>query len=134
MGLFSGAFSGLSDVQRQEIITDILGENGRILSLSLEPFDRLQIRQQQIDKEILSVYTTYSDRDNEPRISGFINSKTAILERIDFKFTDNHSHISMTEKIIKRNSQPTIAAKTFTFSPSKGIEKVKLLQVGPFKF
>ncbi len=145
IGLFLVTFTALDEARRQDLITDILGDNGRILSLSFKPFDRLQVRQQQIDKEILSVHT-YSDRDNGPRISGFINSKTALLERIDSTGTDNHNHISMTEeiikynriemteKIIKRNSQPTITAKTFTFSPPKGAKKVESLEIGPFKF
>jgi outer membrane lipoprotein-sorting protein len=151
IGLFSGAFSGLSDVQRQELITDILGENGRIIPLSVKPLERVQVSQQQIDKEILSVYTDERDDNNringyyKERISGFINSKTAMLERIELKFTDNHSQdlmrgkiikynrIEITEKIIKRNSQPRIAAKTFTFSPPKGVKKVTSLQIGPFE-
>jgi outer membrane lipoprotein-sorting protein len=49
------------------------------------------------------------------------------------KFVDKQNRIEISEKMIKRNSQPTIAAKTFTFSPPKGVKKVKSLQIGPFQ-
>ncbi len=129
IGLFSITFVSLDDEKRQELVTDILGENNRIVSL--ENFKDLQVRQQQVDKQNLSVYT-YSDRD-EVGISGFINPQTVMFERIEFKFKDNQNRIEMVEKMIKRNSQPVITDKTFTFSRAKGVKKVKSLQIGAFK-
>jgi outer membrane lipoprotein-sorting protein len=130
IGLFSVTFIGLDDVQRQELITDILGENNQIFSL--ETFKDLEVVQQQVDKQNLSIYT-FSDRDNEVKISGFVNLQTAMFERIDFKFGDKQKRTEMIEKIIKRNPKPTIANKTFTFAPPKGVKKVKSLQTEPFK-
>lgn len=130
IGLFSITFVSLDDEKRQDLVTDILGENNRLISL--ENFKVLQVSQQQIDKQNLSVYT-FSDSD-EIGISGFVNPQTVMFERIEFKFKDNQNRIKIVEKMIKRNSQPVITAKTFTFSPSKGVKKVKSLQTGPFKF
>jgi outer membrane lipoprotein-sorting protein len=130
IGLFSITFITLTDVQRQELTADILGEHNRILSL--ETFKDLQVRQQEIDKQNLSIYT-YSDRDNEVSISGLIDPQAAMFERIEFKFVNKQNRNEMVEKMIKRNSQPIITDKTFTFSPPKGVKKVKSLQIGPFK-
>lgn len=131
IGLFSITFISLNEVQRQELITDILGENNKILSL--ENFKSLQVRQQQIDKQNSSVYT-YSDRDGEVSISGFINPQTVMFDRIVFKFGDKQNRTKMVEKMIKRNFKPTITDKIFTFSPPKGVKKVKSLQTEPFNF
>jgi outer membrane lipoprotein-sorting protein len=132
IGLFSLTFVSLNDEERQNLITDILGENNKLISL--ENFKTFQVSQQQIDKQNLSVYA-FNDRyaDNEVGISGFMNPQTVMFERIEFKFKDNQNRIKIVEKMIKRNSQPVITNKTFTFSPPKGVKKVKSLQIGPFK-
>jgi outer membrane lipoprotein-sorting protein len=129
IGLFSITFISLGEVERQDLITDILGEQNQILSL--ENFKSLQVRQQQIDKQISSIYT-YSDRNDEVRISGFINPQTGMFDRIAFKFGDKQTRTEMVEKMIRRNSKPTITDKMFTFSPPKGVKKVKSLQTEPF--
>jgi outer membrane lipoprotein-sorting protein len=131
IGLFSITFVSLTETQRQELATDILGENNQVLSM--ENFKDLQVRQQQIDKQNLSVYT-YSDRDNEVTISGFINPQTVMFERIEFKFGGKQSRTEMVERMIRRNSKLTFTDKTFTFSPPKGVKKVKSLQTEPFNF
>jgi outer membrane lipoprotein-sorting protein len=130
IGLFSITFITLKDEERQELIADILGENDRIFSL--ERLKDLKVGQQQIDNQNLSVYA-YSDRDEDVRIAGFINPRKAMFERIDFKFGDKQKRIEMVEKIIKRNSQPVITDKTFTFPLPKGVKKVKSLPTEPFK-
>jgi outer membrane lipoprotein-sorting protein len=56
-----------------------------------------------------------------------------MFDRIEFKFVDKQNRTEMVEKIIKRNSQPIITDKTFTFSPPKGVKKVKSLLTEPFK-
>jgi outer membrane lipoprotein-sorting protein len=131
IGLFSITFITLEETQRQELIADILGERNQILSL--ENFKSLQVRQQQIDKQISSVYT-YSDPSDDVRISGFINPQMGMFDRIAFKFGDKKKRTEMVEKMIRRNSQPTITDKTFTFSPPKGVKKVKSIQTEPFNF
>jgi outer membrane lipoprotein-sorting protein len=129
IGLFSITFISLGELQRQQLVTDILGEQNQIISL--ENFKSLQVRQQQIDKQISSVYT-YSDRSDEVSISGFINPQTGIFNRIVFKFGDKQNRTEMVEKMIGRNSQPISTDKTFAFSPPKGVKKVKILQTEPF--
>jgi outer membrane lipoprotein-sorting protein len=132
IGLFSITFISLGELQRQELITDILGEQNQILSL--ESLKKMQVDQQQIGKQsFLSVYT-YSDRNDEVSISGFINPQMGMFDRIAFKFGDKQSRTEMVEKMIRRNSKPTITDKTFTFSPPKGVKKVKSLQTEPFNF
>jgi outer membrane lipoprotein-sorting protein len=130
IGLFSITFITLTELQRQELTTDILGEHNRILSL--ETFKGLQVRQQEIEKQNLSIYT-YSDRDSEVSISGFIKPQTAMFDRIEFKFVDKQNRTEMVEKMIKRSSQPIITDRTFTFSPPKGVKKVRSLPTEPFK-
>jgi outer membrane lipoprotein-sorting protein len=131
IGLFSITFITLNEVERQELITEILGENNKILSL--ENLKNLQVRQQQIEKEISSVYT-YSDGDGDVSISGFIDPRTVMFDRITFKFRDKQNRTEMVEKMIRRNSKPTITDKTFSFSVPKGVKKVKSLQTEPFNF
>jgi outer membrane lipoprotein-sorting protein len=129
IGLFSVTFTALDEARRQDLITDILGENNKIVSF--ETFKDILVRQQQINGKNLSTYT-YDNRGNGLSISGFINPQTVMFERIEFK--DKVNRIEIVEKMIKRNFQPVITDKTFTFSPPKGVKKVKSLQVGPFKF
>jgi outer membrane lipoprotein-sorting protein len=131
IGLSSFLFTSIDEEQRQNLITDILGDRGQIISL--ENFKIMKLGQQQIDSRVLSLYT-HDDRDLEVKISAFVYPQTAILEQTEIKFGGRGKPIKIVEKIIKRNPEVTIDSKTFTFSPPRGVKKVKSIQVGPFKF
>jgi outer membrane lipoprotein-sorting protein len=131
LGLFTLITISPSESQRQDLITDILGENNKIV-VPPEKFRELLVGQQKIDGRNLFVYK-YGDSD-PTNISGFVNPQTAMVERIEFKFediSDRRKHMEIVETIIKRNPQIAITDKTFTFSP-KGVKKVKSLQIEPF--
>jgi hypothetical protein len=130
VGLSSFLFTSLDEVQRRGLISDVSGGHSQMISL--ENLKLLQLRQQQIDRRDLSIYT-YGDEDIELKIIGFLYPQTAMLERTEIKFGDREKY-EFVEKIVKRNSQVIINKKTFTFSPPKGVEKVNSLQIGPFKF
>jgi outer membrane lipoprotein-sorting protein len=127
--IFSLTTSALADPQRQDLITDILGGNDRILSL--ETLQELQVYRQRIDGQNLVIYEYGPSYSN---ISGFVNPQTGMFERMESKLGDKQTRTEIVEKLIKRNPQVLITDRTFTFSPPKGAKKVKSLQIGPFKF
>jgi outer membrane lipoprotein-sorting protein len=124
--------ASIEEERRQDILTDVVGENNRILSLENLKSLEIQIRQQQIDGKNLSIHTIGDDRI--VKISTFVDTQTAILGRTEIKFRDGGKYTKIVEKIIKRNPEVIITSKTFTFSVPKGVKKVKSLEIGPFKF
>jgi outer membrane lipoprotein-sorting protein len=130
IGFSSFIITKITEEQRQKLIIDILGERSQVISL--ENLKLFQLRQQQIDSRNLSVYASSDNTD--VKISVFVYPQTAILERTEIKFGSREKPTKIVEKIVKRNSEVTIDSKTFTFSPPKGVKKLKSLQVGSFKF
>jgi outer membrane lipoprotein-sorting protein len=130
IGFSSFILTRITEEQRQKLIIDILGERSQVISL--ENFKPFQLRQQQIDSRNLSVYASSDNAD--VKISVFVYPQTAILEQTEIKFGNREKPTKIVEKIVKRNFKVTINSKTFTFSPPKGVKKVKSLQVGSFKF
>jgi outer membrane lipoprotein-sorting protein len=132
VGLFSILFTSLDEARRQELAMDILGENNKIVAL--DNFKGWQVSQQQINSRNLFVYTFDDSEAFNSKITGVINPQMAMFEQIELKFDNKSRQIKIVETIIKRNSQVAITDKTFTFSPPKGVKKVKSLEIGPFKF
>jgi outer membrane lipoprotein-sorting protein len=131
VGLSSFLFSSIDEDERRNLIADILGKPSQMISL--ENLKLLQLRQQQIHRRDLSMYTYGDDDSLELKIIGFVYPQTATLERTEIKFGDREKY-EFVEKIVKRNSYVIIGSETFTFSPPKGVKKVNSLQIGPFKF
>jgi outer membrane lipoprotein-sorting protein len=130
ISLSSILLTSIEEEQRQNVLVELVGENDRILSLeNLKP---LEIRQQQIDRKTLSVYTTGDDFT--VKISAFIDPQTAVVGRAEINFGDRGNYTKIVEKIIKRNPKVIITSKTFTFSAPKGVKKVESLEIGPFNF
>ena len=72
IGMFSITFTTLDETKRQELATDILGENNRVVSL--ENFKEFKVSQQQINSQNFFVYT-FADNDGyNNKIAGFVNA------------------------------------------------------------
>jgi outer membrane lipoprotein-sorting protein len=126
IGMSSIVLTSVAESTQQEMIADISSENSKTF---LKQSKEIRVSQQQIDGRNLYVYTYAKDPGE---ISGFVHPQTEMVQRIEFKLGDENKNVMVAETIISRNSQVAITDKTFTFSPPKGVKKVKSLRVEPF--
>jgi outer membrane lipoprotein-sorting protein len=131
IGTSSFLFTSLNETERREM-TAALGSDRNILTTLLKgQTGDLQGRKQQLDGEELYNYS-YENKKENWTFNGLIQPQTGIVKQIEIAGKSQGMTFSIADKIISRNSQPTISNKTFRFSPPRGVKKVKVLEIDPF--
>lgn len=62
-----------------------------------------------------------------------LQPQAATLQRIEFTGKVDGMNMKISEKIVSRTPQITIAKPTFEFVPPKGVRKVKTIEIELFK-
>jgi outer membrane lipoprotein-sorting protein len=131
IGTSSFLFTSLNETERREM-TAALGSDRNILTTLLKgQTGDLQGRKQQLDGEELYNYS-YDNKKENWTFNGLIQPQTGILKQIEIAGKSQGMTFSIADKIISRNTQPTISSQTFRFSPPRGVKKVKALEIDPF--
>jgi len=63
----------------------------------------------------------------------FVEPETATIKQIQLEGREKEMNIIVKDKIIRRVENPTLAANTFTFSPHRGVKRVKTISINPFE-
>jgi outer membrane lipoprotein-sorting protein len=131
IGTSSFLFTSLNETERRDMISTI-GSDRNILSTILKgQTGDLQGRKQEFDGEEVYNYS-YENKSQNWTFNGLVQPQTALLKQIQIAGKTQGMKFSIADKIISRNTQPTISSKTFRFSPPKGVKKVKSLEIDPF--
>jgi outer membrane lipoprotein-sorting protein len=131
IGTSSFLFTSLNETERRDMISTI-GSDRNILSTILKgQTGDLQGRKQEFDGEEVYNYS-YENKNQNWTFNGLVQPQTALLKQIQIAGKTQGMKFSIADKIISRNTQPTISSKTFRFSPPKGVKKVKSLEIDPF--
>ncbi len=128
IGAASIFFLSIPEADRQEIISALAADRNFLTMLSREQLKDLQGSQRQLEGQDSYVYS-YEDKKENWRFNGFIQPQTGILKRIELDGKTDGMNFTLAEKIINRNTQPTLDRQTFRFSPPKGVQKVKSLPI-----
>jgi outer membrane lipoprotein-sorting protein len=131
IGTSSFLFTSLNETERRDIVST-LGSDLNILTTLLKgQTGDLQGRKQQLNGEELYNYSYENKKDNWI-FNGLIQPQTGLVKQIEIAGKTQGMNFSISDKILSRNTQPTISSKTFRFSPPKGVKKVKSLEIDPF--
>ncbi len=130
IGTSSFLFTTLNETERREMIGS-LGDRDLLTTLLKGQTGDLQGRKLQLDGEELYNYS-YENKVQNWTFNGLIQPQTGLIKQIEIAGKTEGMNFSITDKIISRNTQPTISSKTFRFSPPKGVKKVKVLELNPF--
>jgi outer membrane lipoprotein-sorting protein len=131
IGTPSFLFMSISEADRRETMNNLAGNNNILTSLLKGQTADLQGIKRKFDGEELYNYT-YENRTENWIFNGSVQPQTAALKQIEIAGKSNGVTFAIADKIISRNSNPTIFRKTFMFSPPKGVKKVKSLEIDPF--
>ncbi len=132
IGTSSFLFTSLNEAERRDMV-GTFGDRNILATVLKGQSGDLQGRNQQLDGEELYNYS-YENKTENWTFNGLIQPQTGVLKQIEIAGKSKGMTFSISDKIISRNSQPSISTKTFKFSPPKGVKKVKLLEIDPFNF
>jgi outer membrane lipoprotein-sorting protein len=131
IGASTFLFISLSETERREMISS-LNSNDNVLNTVLKgQTGDLQGRKKQLDGAEVYDYSYENKKDNWT-FNGLVQPQTGVIKQIEIAGKTQGMKFSLADKIISRNTQPTISNKTFRFSPPKGVKKVKLVEIDPF--
>jgi outer membrane lipoprotein-sorting protein len=128
IGAASIFFLSIPEADRQEIITALAKDQDFLTSLPPEQIKELKGSQRQLDGQNSYVYS-YEDKKEDWNFNGFIQPQTGILKQIELTGKTVGMKFTLVEKIVNRNSQPTVDRQSFRFSPPKGVKKVQSLPI-----
>jgi outer membrane lipoprotein-sorting protein len=131
IGTSAFLFTSLSETERREMVNTLGGDRNIIATLLKGQTGDLQGRKQQLDGEELYNYS-YENKSESWTFNGLVQPQTGALKQIEIAGKTQGMNFSIADKIISRNTQPSISSKTFRFSPPKGVKKVKSLEIDPF--
>ncbi len=130
IGTSSFLFMSINEADRRETISNLAGNNILTTILKGQTGD-LQGSKRQFEGEELYNYS-YENKTENWTFNSSVQPQTAALKQIEIAGKSNGVTFAIADKIISRNSNPTIFRKTFRFSPPKGVKKVKSLEIDPF--
>jgi outer membrane lipoprotein-sorting protein len=128
IGTASIFFLSIPEVDRQEIIQALVKDRNFLTMLPPEQIKDLQGEQRQLDGKDSYVYS-YEDKKENWNFNGFFQPQTGTIEKIELVGKTAGMNFTLTEKILSRNTKPSIDSKMFRFSPPKGVRKVKSLPI-----
>jgi outer membrane lipoprotein-sorting protein len=132
VGLSTIFFLSVTEANRRDINAALAVSPSFLTSLPKEQMKDLQGSMRQVDGEELYAYS-YENKTENWSFNSLVNPQTGIIKQIEFTgkldAKDGGTNFTLTEKIIERNSQPTIANSLFKFSPPKGTKKVKSVDI-----
>ncbi|AFY96429.1 LolA family protein [Chamaesiphon minutus] len=132
VGLSTIFFLSVTESNRREINAALAVSPSFLTSLPKEQIKDLQGSRRQLEGQELYAYS-YENKTENWSFNSLVNPQTGIIRQIEFTgkldAKDGGTNFTLTEKIIDRNSQPTIANSLFKFSPPKGSKKVKSLDI-----
>lgn len=128
VGAASIFFLSIPEADRQEIITALATDRQFLTMLPKQQIKDLQGGQRQLDGQNSYVYS-YENKQENWNFNGFIQPQTGILKQIELTGKTGRMNFTLAEKIISRNTQPTLDRQIFRFSPPKGVKKVKSLPI-----
>jgi outer membrane lipoprotein-sorting protein len=131
IGTSSFLFTSLNEDDRQKMLGTIGSDVNIFATVFKGQTGDLQGRKQQVDGEELYNYS-YENKSDNWIFNGLIHPQTGMLKQIEIAGKTQGMNFSIADKIISRNTQPSISNKTFRFSPAKGVKKVKSLEIDPF--
>jgi outer membrane lipoprotein-sorting protein len=131
IGTSSFLFTSLNETERRDIVSTLGSDRNILTTLLKGQTGDLQGRKQQLDGEELYNYSYENKKDNWI-FNGLIQPQTGLVKQIEIAGKTQGMNFSIADKILSRNTQPTISSKTFRFSPPKGVKKVKSLEIDPF--
>lgn len=130
IGTSSFLFMTIDEADRQETMNNLARNNILTTLLKGQTAD-LQGSKRKIEGEELYNYS-YENKTENWVFNGAVQPQTAAIKQIEIAGKSNEITFAIADKIISRNSNPTILKKTFRFSPPKGVKKVKSLEIDPF--
>jgi hypothetical protein len=131
IGMSTFLFVSLNETERRDMISGLNSDRNLLTALFKEQSGDLQGRKKQLDGREVYEYSYENKKDNWT-FNGLVQPQTGAIEQIEIAGKTQGMNFSLADKIISRNTQPTISKKTFMFSPPKGVKKVKSLEVDPF--
>ena len=131
IGTSSFLFTSLNETERREMVSTLGSDRNILTTLLKGQTGDLQGQKQQLDGEELYNYF-YENKKDEWIFNGLVQPQTGLLKQIQIAGKTQGMNFSIADKIISRNTQPTISTKTFRFSPPRGVKKVKSLEIDPF--
>ena len=131
-GVSSSLFLTISPADRQEMLSAIGTDRDVIKSLPPSQFKDLIGSERQVDGQNLYSYS-YNFKDEGFIFDVLLQPQTATVQRIEFTGKVDGMNIKISENIVSRKPQVTIAKQTFEFVPPKGAKKVKTIEIEPFK-
>ena len=132
IGASSMLFLSIPETDRKQMIAELTSNPNSLAALSKEDLKGLQGSNRQVDGQNLYVFS-YEEKKEKWNISGFFQPQTGIIKQVEIAGKVDGMEFVMTEKIISRNSQPTIDSKVFKFLPPNGVKKVKALSIDLFR-
>jgi outer membrane lipoprotein-sorting protein len=131
IGTSSFLFTSLTETERREMIGTLGSDRNLLTTLLKGQTGDLQGRKQQLDGEEIYNYS-YENKKDDWIFNGLVQPQTGAVKQIEIAGKTQGMNFSISDKIISRNTQPTISNKTFKFLPAKGVKKVKSLEIDPF--
>jgi outer membrane lipoprotein-sorting protein len=132
VGLSTIFFLSVTEANRRDINAALAVSPSFLTTLPKEQIKDLQGSRRQVEGQELYAYS-YENKAENWSFNSFVHPQTGILKQIEFTgkidAKDSGTNFTLTEKIIDRTSQPTIANSLFKFSPPKGTKKVKSLDI-----
>ncbi len=133
IGTSSFLFMSINEADRRETMSNLAGNNNILTSLLKGQTGDLQGTRRKLEGEELYNYS-YENKTENWIFNSSVQPETAAVKQIEIAGKSNGVTFAIADKIISRNSNPTILRKTFRFSPPRGTKKVKSLEIDPFNF